>query len=123
MAHAICHQEVDASTLPEYLSFAPAEHLGMIPRLRKSNLNPGARKTLKSSSPGQISRILVFAAVSCLVFAREAHAYLDPGSVSLFFQALVAGALGAMFLLKRFWTQIKSGAKDLFSGRSRNDET
>ena len=95
----------------------------MIPRLQSSNLNTGARKTLKSSSTGRISRILVVGAVTCLVFAKEAHAYLDPGSVSLFFQALVAGALGAVFLLKRFWTQIKMGVKDLFSGRSRNDET
>jgi hypothetical protein len=83
----------------------------------------GSPKDLKSSSTGRISRILVIAAVSYVVFAREAHAYLDPGSVSLFFQALVAGALGAVFLVKRFWTQIKTGAKDIFSGRSRNDET
>jgi len=77
---------------------------------------------LKSNSTGRIGRILAIAAVSYVVFAREAHAYLDPGSVSLFFQALVAGALGAVFLVKRFWTQIKTGAKDKFSGRSRNDE-
>lgn len=95
----------------------------MIPGLHNSNRSTGARKTLKSSSTERISRILVFGAVSCLVFAKEAHAYLDPGSVSLFFQALVAGALGAVFLLKRFWTQIKTGVKDLFSGRSRNDES
>ncbi len=95
----------------------------MIPKSQTSTLNTGAQKTLKSSSTGRISRIFVIAAVSYVVFAREAHAYLDPGSVSLFFQALVAGALGAVFLVKRFWTQIKTGAKDLFSGRSRNDET
>lgn len=95
----------------------------MIPKSQTSNLNTGAHKILKSSSTGRLSRILVIAAVSYVLFAREAHAYLDPGSVSLFFQALVAGVLGAAFLLKRFWTQIKAGAKDLFSGRSRNDET
>lgn len=79
--------------------------------------------SLKKPNSRQIGRIPVLAAILYLSFAREAHAYLDPGSVSLFFQALVAGALGAVFLLKRFWTQIKAGAKGLFSGRSRNDET
>ena len=95
----------------------------MIPKSRTSESNRERKKTLKRWNSGRISRIVVLAAILYVAFAREAHAYLDPGSVSLFFQALVAGALGAVFLLKRFWTQIKAGAKGLFSGRSRNDET
>ena len=70
-----------------------------------------------------VGRILVLVGILHVTFAGEANAYLDPGSVSLFFQALVAGALGALFLLKRFWTQIKTGVKNLFSGQSGHDDT
>ena len=70
-----------------------------------------------------IGLVLVIAGILHITFPGEAKAYLDPGSVSLFFQALVAGVLGGLFLLKRFWTQIKTSVKSLFSGQSGNDDT
>lgn len=57
------------------------------------------------------------------LLAREAHAYLDPGSVSLFFQTLIAALLGGLLVVKRYWQQIKSGVRSLFSSRSRHDRT
>lgn len=38
-----------------------------------------------------------------LLFVPAAHAYLDPGSTSVIFGALVAGAMGAGMVLKTFW--------------------
>lgn len=35
-------------------------------------------------------------------------AYLDPGSGSFLIQLLLAGGLGAAFLLKTYWRKIKS---------------
>ena len=39
--------------------------------------------------------------------------YLDPGSGSYLLQLLIAGALGAAFAVRHYWTRIK----EFFSGR------
>ena len=41
-----------------------------------------------------------------LLFVPAAHAYLDPGSTSVIFGALVAGAMGAGMFFKTFWRRI-----------------
>lgn len=41
-----------------------------------------------------------------LLFIPAAHAYLDPGSTSVIFGALVAGAMGAGMVLKTFWRRL-----------------
>lgn len=38
----------------------------------------------------------------------SARAYLDPGLGSVLIQLLIAGLLGAAFLLKAFWSKIKA---------------
>jgi hypothetical protein len=35
------------------------------------------------------------------------HAYLDPGSGSFLIQLLIAGIVGAGFLIKAYWKKIK----------------
>jgi hypothetical protein len=35
------------------------------------------------------------------------HAYLDPGSGSFLIQLLIAGLVGAAFLVKAYWKKIK----------------
>ena len=45
------------------------------------------------------------------------HAYLDPGSGSFLLQLLIAGLLGAGFVIRRYWSKITS----LFS-RSKSEE-
>lgn len=37
----------------------------------------------------------------------SAHAYIDPGIGSYIFQLLIAGLVGASFLIKVFWGEIK----------------
>lgn len=41
-----------------------------------------------------------------LLFIPAANAYLDPGSTSVIFGALVAGAMGAGMFLKTFWRRL-----------------
>lgn len=41
-----------------------------------------------------------------LLFTPAAHAYLDPGSTSVIFGALVAGAMGAGMFFKTFWRKL-----------------
>ena len=46
---------------------------------------------------------------------RGNTAYLDPGSGSYFLQLLIAGILGALFVLRGYFGRIKSFIAGLFS--------
>jgi hypothetical protein len=48
----------------------------------------------------------LMAVLASLLLAREAYAYLDPGTGSYIIQILVAGLLGALFMLKVYWRRI-----------------
>ena len=50
---------------------------------------------------------VVWAGLLLLICARDAHAYLDPGSGSYILQLALAGLLGASLAVKIFWTRIK----------------
>ncbi len=47
------------------------------------------------------------------------RAYLDPGSGSILIQVLVAGLLGAAFLVKTYWRKLTS----IFTRKARPEET
>jgi hypothetical protein len=47
----------------------------------------------------------------------RAIAYLDPGSGSFFIQLLVAGLMGALFLIGAYWRRVKNFFLRMF-GRS-----
>jgi hypothetical protein len=58
-----------------------------------------------------LARGLGLFAAALLVFLAApstAHAYLDPGSGSLLWQALIAALFGAMFYFRRFILQVKT---------------
>lgn len=65
---------------------------------------------------------LVLSAAICLLSVRDAQAYLDPGTASLFFQMVVASILGALLALKLYWRKLKAGAKSLFSTTKKEEE-
>jgi hypothetical protein len=52
--------------------------------------------------------------VFLILSARDAHAYLDPGTGSYILQLLVAGALGSLFVIKTFWRSIVNFIRNLF---------
>lgn len=49
-----------------------------------------------------------------IVLAQDAHAYLDPGTGSYFFQILIAGLLGVLFFMKNFWRNLATALKSFF---------
>jgi len=55
---------------------------------------------------------VLYAAVFCLAFSAvilpSANAYIDPGSGSMIFQAVVGGLLAVAIVLKTFWRRIVS---------------
>ena len=52
-------------------------------------------------------KAIFLALVILFIFPGISYAYLDPGSGSLIFQMIVAGAAGIAFAAKIFWYRIK----------------
>ena len=52
-----------------------------------------------------------------LLLAAPAQAYLDAGSASMLFQALIGAAAAALVLTKTYWQRIKS----MFGGGHKTD--
>ena len=55
---------------------------------------------------GRIIRILAVVGVLSLAAPPAAHAYIDPLSGSIFFQVVVAGVLGALLTIRRWWGNV-----------------
>ena len=55
--------------------------------------------------------------LSCLVWVRDAHAYLDPGTGSLMIQSTIAAITGVLFVLKTYWHKLKT----IFFSRKNRD--
>ena len=53
-----------------------------------------------------LKQILGLIIIAC-VFAKPAHAYLDPGSGSYLIQMLIASLVGGGLFFKTFWVKIK----------------
>lgn len=54
----------------------------------------------------QATLIAVLVAWSLLYFERPVHAYLDPGSGSLFLQILLGGTAAIGVILKLYWGRL-----------------
>jgi hypothetical protein len=63
---------------------------------------------------GRVALTLYLTVGAWLLFVPAASAYLDPGSTSVIFGALVAGAMTAGMTLKLFWRRVARlfGRKD-----------
>jgi hypothetical protein len=60
--------------------------------------------------------------MTLLLAARDAGAYVDPGTGSYFLQILLAGLLGAAFAVRLYWRKIKSFLTGTGSGRDKRGE-
>jgi len=61
---------------------------------------------------------LTLVCLVALVIPGQADAYLDPGTGSAVIQMLVAGVMGALFVVRMYWRKIVS----FFSGQPQEDE-
>ncbi len=63
----------------------------------------------------------VFASVAVATIitlcSKPAFAYLDPGTLGMFFQMLIAIVAGALLFFKIGWTRVKSFLKKMFNPR------
>lgn len=55
---------------------------------------------------GSALKMAIFLMLASAFAPSPAYAYIDPMSGSIIFQALAAGLLTALFMLKRFWYRI-----------------
>ena len=68
---------------------------------------------------GNSAKILIGVTILLACDPQNAHAYLDPGSGSLLFQALIGVLLAAFFTIKLWWGKFKSFVTGL--GRKKDD--
>ena len=66
---------------------------------------------------------VVLAGLLPLVFTRDAHAYLDPGTGSYILQLIIAGLLGAFLAVKMYWGNIKTFFSNRFSKERREEQS
>jgi len=66
--------------------------------------------------------LICLSAVSLpMFFPQMAMAYIDPGTGAYIFQILIAGLLGAVFVMKTYWHKILAIMKRLFSYKNKQD--
>jgi hypothetical protein len=70
-------------------------------------------------TPSKVFTIVAFCLAFSAVILPAANAYIDPGSGSMIFQAVVGGLLAAAIVVKTFWRRIVS----LFKRGRTADET
>ncbi|MEX1068608.1 MAG: hypothetical protein WED08_02255 [Patescibacteria group bacterium] len=66
---------------------------------------------------------IAFLTLGFLSLARNAHAYLDPGTGSYFVQILLAGIAGGGYLIVSSWGKIKSGITSLLKKGKKEDKS
>lgn len=66
-------------------------------------------------------RIISYVTIIIALSINSAFAYLDPGTGSFIFQALIAGFVGTLFIIKKFWKNITGFFRNLFNKREQND--
>ncbi len=64
----------------------------------------------------KILKLLALIWLTALVFPPKVHAYLDLGTGSYIAQIAIATLMGTGFLLKNYWSKLKS-----IFGKKRND--
>ena len=55
-----------------------------------------------------VFRILFLALFGVLLLLREAHAYLDPGTGSMFLQLLIGSIAAGLIMIRVYWERVKS---------------
>jgi hypothetical protein len=66
--------------------------------------------------------IIVLVLSFYIFFARNAYAYLDPGTGIYFFQIVLATILGALMTAKLSWKKLKSLINRFFKRKSKSPD-
>jgi hypothetical protein len=65
------------------------------------------------------TRVILLLLMSLVFFYENAHAYIDPGTGSYFFQLLIGALLAAGFAIKIYWSKLKKAAAGLFKPKDK----
>lgn len=57
-----------------------------------------------------------------IVFCQPVHAYVDPGTGSLFVQILAAGLFASLFVLKSYWSKFVTKISQLLHRKREQNE-
>ena len=61
-----------------------------------------------------IISFLIFFSISHGVFISDAYAYIDPGSGSLIFQAIIGALIGVGIAVRIYWEKVKYKLTSIF---------
>jgi len=61
------------------------------------------------------ARLIILTGGLFLIYARDAFAYIDPGTGSFVLQLIIGALLGVAFAVKSFWKDIKTFFSKLLS--------
>ena len=75
---------------------------------------------MKRSEPPGLNALVVLSVLAFLSVARDAEAYIDPGSGSVILQALIAAALGAWVAVKLGWKRVRGFARDFLRRKDKD---
>ena len=67
---------------------------------------------------GRIFDIVFILTILYLVAIKNTYAYIDPGSGSYLLQMIAAGLLSSIFVIKKFWRNIKEFVSSLLRATS-----
>ncbi len=66
--------------------------------------------------------VLAIALAVGMWLSQSAHAYLDPGSGSFFFNAIVTALIGSALAIKMVWQRVKAFFSRLFSRTTKPEQ-
>jgi len=61
------------------------------------------------------ARLIILTGGLFLIYARDAFAYIDPGTGSFVLQLIIGALLGVAFAIKSFWKNVKAFFAKLLS--------
>ena len=67
---------------------------------------------------GRILDIALVLVILYLISVKNTYAYIDPGSGSYLLQIVAAGLLSSIFIIKKFWRNIKEFVSSLLRATS-----
>lgn len=65
-------------------------------------------------------KIIFFTLFSLLISIKTAHAYIEPGIISMLFQGIVAALVGAFTFITLYWNKFKNLTKKVLSKFKKN---
>lgn len=74
------------------------------------------------ANPGKVKRpnvsLVILVTAIILTFPKRTYAYLDPGSGSYIIQMFAATLFASLYLVKKFWSNIKVFITGLFNNKT-----